>query len=67
MVDNILVIVDGNISESGSYEELMSHNRDFAQFLRTYLQQEDANQEDDEECLYFVFMHFIVCSFACKT
>lgn len=31
----------------GSYEELMSHNGAFAQFLKTYLQQETG--EDEEE------------------
>ena len=53
MVDNIVVIVDGIISESGSYEELLSQDKAFAQFLRTYLQQQDSEDEDDEEGLYY--------------
>lgn len=49
MVDTIVVIVDGKISELGSYEELMSHDGTFAQFLKTYLNQEEEVEEDDEE------------------
>ncbi|KAL8566369.1 hypothetical protein ACOMHN_049327 [Nucella lapillus] len=36
-VDQILVIRHGRLSESGSYEELLSHNGPFAKFLRNYL------------------------------
>jgi len=59
MVDNIIVIVDGEISEVGSYEELLSHDKAFAQFLRTYLQQEDSEDDEDEECLYFCLMYTV--------
>lgn len=52
MVDNIVVVVDGEISEIGSYEELLSYDRAFAQFLRTYVLQEDSDDDDDDECLY---------------
>jgi len=52
MVDNIVVLVNGEISEEGSYEELLSHDRAFAQFLRTYLQEQDSEDDDDEECVY---------------
>ncbi|XP_059174330.1 multidrug resistance-associated protein 1-like [Physella acuta] len=37
MVDHIIVMKDGTISESGTYEELLSHNGAFAQFLTQYL------------------------------
>ena len=37
MVDEIIVMQDGGISERGSYEELVSHDGPFAQFLKTYL------------------------------
>lgn len=47
MVDKIIVLTNGVISEMGSYEELLSHNGAFAQFLKTYLQQE--TEEDEEE------------------
>uniref|UniRef100_UPI00398E4C36 multidrug resistance-associated protein 1 n=1 Tax=Pristiophorus japonicus TaxID=55135 RepID=UPI00398E4C36 len=35
-VDRILVMVDGKISESGTYKELLKQNGAFAEFLRTY-------------------------------
>ena len=47
-VDKIVVLVNGEISEVGSYEELLSHDGPFAQFLKTYLTQEDS--ESEEEC-----------------
>jgi ATP-binding cassette, subfamily C (CFTR/MRP), member 1 len=50
-VDNIAVLINGSISESGSYEDLLSHNKAFAQFLKTYLNQEESDDdEDDAEC-----------------
>ncbi|KAK3703287.1 hypothetical protein RRG08_017331 [Elysia crispata] len=48
-VDHILVVTDGRISESGSYEELLSHDGDFAQFLKTYLTQEEEPEDEDPE------------------
>jgi len=52
-----VVVVDGEISESGSYEELLSHDRAFAQFLRTYIQQQDEDEEDEER-LYSYWLSF---------
>ncbi|XP_060079836.1 multidrug resistance-associated protein 1-like [Ylistrum balloti] len=51
MVDSIIVLVDGQVSEMGSYEELLDHDGAFAQFLKTYLTQdnEDDAGEDDPE------------------
>ena len=60
MVDNIVVVVDGEISEIGSYEELLSYDRAFAQFLRTYVLQEDSDDDDDDECLYCYLPSFYV-------
>lgn len=34
--DLILVLVDGEITESGSYQELLSRNGAFADFIRTF-------------------------------
>ena len=48
MVDNIIVIVNGEVSEVGSYEELLSHDGAFAQFLKTYLTQEESDSEEDD-------------------
>lgn len=35
-VDLILVMVDGEVTETGSYQELLDKNGSFAEFLRTY-------------------------------
>ena len=48
MVDTIVVMTDGRISEMGSYEELLSHDGDFAQFLKTYLTQNDDDDDDED-------------------
>lgn len=66
MVDEVLVMLDGRISERGSYEELLSHDGPFAQFLKTYLM-EVADSEDEEfpecECYrspsFFVWGHVL--------
>ncbi|KAK3107159.1 hypothetical protein FSP39_008334 [Pinctada imbricata] len=50
MVDMVVVLQDGKISEMGTYDELLSHDGAFAQFLKTYLTQDnDEEQEEDEE------------------
>jgi len=56
MVDNIVVMVNGQISEAGSYEELLSHDRAFAHYLRTrtHQQQEDSDDDEDEECMFTI-------------
>ncbi|CAG5127097.1 unnamed protein product, partial [Candidula unifasciata] len=47
-VDKIVVLIDGRISEIGSYDELLSHDGDFAQFLKTYLTMEESDDEDED-------------------
>lgn len=37
------------ITENGTYEDLLAHDGPFAQFLQTYLTQEDEENEDDDE------------------
>ncbi|XP_071175209.1 multidrug resistance-associated protein 1-like isoform X4 [Mytilus edulis] len=49
MVDTVVVMSDGVISEMGSYEELMSHEGPFAQFLKAYLTQKSETEDDEEE------------------
>jgi ABC-type protease/lipase transport system fused ATPase/permease subunit len=39
-VDKIVVIKEGQVSEVGSFQELMTHNGAFAEFLRNYLTEE---------------------------
>ena len=45
----MIVMTRGQISEQGTYEELLSHDGDFAQLVRTYLvENEDAEELDAE-------------------
>ncbi|XP_028989330.1 ATP-binding cassette sub-family C member 3 isoform X3 [Betta splendens] len=45
-VDNIMVMVEGRVSEMGSYQELLKQNGAFAEFLRNY-SLEDIIEEDE--------------------
>uniref|UniRef100_A0A669C4E3 Canalicular multispecific organic anion transporter 2 n=1 Tax=Oreochromis niloticus TaxID=8128 RepID=A0A669C4E3_ORENI len=45
-VDNIMVMVDGRVSEMGSYQDLLKQNGAFAEFLRNYAL-EDIIEEDE--------------------
>uniref|UniRef100_A0A3Q2ZRI0 ATP binding cassette subfamily C member 3 n=1 Tax=Kryptolebias marmoratus TaxID=37003 RepID=A0A3Q2ZRI0_KRYMA len=52
-VDNIVVMVDGRVSEMGSYVDLFKQNGAFAEFLRNYaledIVEEDEDLMDEEE------------------
>nr|XP_034960244.1 canalicular multispecific organic anion transporter 2 [Zootoca vivipara] len=54
-VDHIIVLVDGKISEMGSYQELLQQNQSFAEFLRNFAPDEDIEEDEptmeDEEVL----------------
>uniref|UniRef100_A0A8C2CWN1 ABC-type glutathione-S-conjugate transporter n=1 Tax=Cyprinus carpio TaxID=7962 RepID=A0A8C2CWN1_CYPCA len=50
-VDNILVMVDGRVSEMGSYQDLLKQNGAFAEFLRNYSLEDII--EDDEVTVHF--------------
>lgn len=41
-MDTILVMTDGEISEMGSYQELLEQDGAFAEFLRTYANTEQT-------------------------
>uniref|UniRef100_A0A8D2LCX5 ATP binding cassette subfamily C member 3 n=1 Tax=Varanus komodoensis TaxID=61221 RepID=A0A8D2LCX5_VARKO len=45
-VDHILVLVDGKISEMGSYQELLKQNQSFAEFLHNYAPDEDIEEDE---------------------
>lgn len=47
-VDSIIVLSNGKISGIGTYEELLSNNPIFSQFLKTYNSQETNMQSDEE-------------------
>ncbi|XP_076154345.1 ATP-binding cassette sub-family C member 3 isoform X1 [Alosa pseudoharengus] len=44
-VDNILVMVDGRVSEMGSYQDLLKQNGAFAEFLRNYSMEDIIEDE----------------------
>ncbi|XP_059158170.1 multidrug resistance-associated protein 1-like isoform X2 [Physella acuta] len=48
MVDTILVLKNGVVSEMGTYEQLVSHDGEFAQFLKEYFIQEADAVSDGE-------------------
>ncbi|XP_031698824.1 canalicular multispecific organic anion transporter 2 isoform X1 [Anarrhichthys ocellatus] len=53
-VDNIMVMVEGRVSEMGSYQELLKQNGAFAEFLRNYalediIEEEEATEDSIEE------------------
>ncbi len=50
-VDRIVVLVGGRISEVGTYEQLISFNGAFAEFIRNYLTEtaEDDDENEDPE------------------
>ena len=53
-----MVLHNGDISEVGSYEDLLSHDGAFATFLKTYLLTEDSDSDDEdpERELLAIFM-----------
>ncbi|XP_013404203.1 multidrug resistance-associated protein 1 [Lingula anatina] len=48
-VDAIIVLNKGVISEIGTYQELLSHNGAFAEFIKSYLNEKDSESESEEE------------------
>ena len=48
-LDQIFVMVNGRISEVGTYRELLDRKGAFAEFLYTYLETEDKGDEADDE------------------
>ncbi|XP_051631069.1 multidrug resistance-associated protein 1 isoform X6 [Manacus candei] len=46
-MDTILVMTDGEISEMGSYQELLEQDGAFAEFLRTYANAEQSMENSD--------------------
>uniref|UniRef100_A0A7N8YLG0 ATP-binding cassette, sub-family C (CFTR/MRP), member 3 n=1 Tax=Mastacembelus armatus TaxID=205130 RepID=A0A7N8YLG0_9TELE len=45
-VDNIMVMVEGQVSEMGSYQELLKQNGAFAEFLRNYALEDIIEEEE---------------------
>lgn len=55
-----MVIVEGRVSEMGSYQELLKQNGAFAEFLRTYALEDIV--EDEEEASGAASLCFAVIS-----
>ena len=51
---------NGTISETGTYQELLKNDGAFAEFLRTYLEQDEdiLNEDETEESRFFSFSCF---------
>lgn len=45
-VDSIIMLENGSVAESGSFEELKGKNGSFAKFIRNYLENNEANKEN---------------------
>ncbi|XP_077999979.1 multidrug resistance-associated protein 1-like [Glandiceps talaboti] len=47
-VDKIIVLVDGKITETGSFQELLTKNGAFAEFLKNYSSNAKAEKNEDD-------------------
>ncbi|RUS82077.1 hypothetical protein EGW08_010154, partial [Elysia chlorotica] len=56
LVDSIIVMDQGRITEAGTYEELMTHNGPFAQFVRTYLLEHEDEEDEDPDGIYIYWL-----------
>ena len=66
-VDHIIVVVEGRVSESGTYQELLNKQGAFADVLKMYITQEDEDEDKlsllDKEGLYEVLFRLREVSF----
>lgn len=60
-MDSILVMCDGEISEMGSYQELLKQDGAFAEFLRTYANAEQSMDNNGKLTNKF-FWDKLVCA-----
>uniref|UniRef100_A0A8C6XH17 ABC-type glutathione-S-conjugate transporter n=1 Tax=Naja naja TaxID=35670 RepID=A0A8C6XH17_NAJNA len=65
-VDYIVVIVDGRISEMGSYQELLQQNRSFAEFLHNYAPDEDIEEDEPTSDNTFIVAVLVVFLLTCS-
>ncbi|RUS91376.1 hypothetical protein EGW08_000893 [Elysia chlorotica] len=56
LVDSIIVMDQGKITEAGTYKELMTHDGPFAQFVRTYLLEHQDEDVEDPDGIYYLHM-----------
>nr|XP_034338521.1 multidrug resistance-associated protein 1 [Crassostrea gigas] len=48
-VDRVISLVNGEVSEVGTYTELMERNGAFAEFVRTHLQEESSSDDESTD------------------
>jgi len=59
-MDLILVLRHGQISEIGTYPDLLSHKGAFAEFILTYLQSNTGSDDENiDECMYLVHTYLL--------
>lgn len=68
MVDMVVVMVNGKITEAGTYDELITHDGPFAEFLREYFinepdtELENEHPESKRNQLNLILRLVILCS-----
>jgi len=55
-LDQIIVMVDGRISEVGTYQELLDRKGAFVDFLYAYLETEEVDEEADDDGISHVLL-----------
>jgi len=55
-MDEIIVITNGMISEHGTYQQLLSHNGPFADFINSYLTEASNQLEDEGDEILIIFI-----------
>lgn len=60
-MDKIIVLKDGTVSEMGSYDELLSRNGAFAEFVQQYLvEMEDEDSDPESEPMLINFPILVI-------
>ena len=61
LADQIITMKDGRISEMGTYKQLLSRDGAFADFIRTYLNENQDDEYDEyPEGMVHINLHLIV-------
>ncbi len=64
-VDQIITVKDGEISEMGTYNELLQRNGAFAEFIKLYLDAADDGEDEEEDpegisLLVIIYMYLYI-------
>ena len=58
-VDLVITMQNGEVSEVGTYDQLIKNDGAFAEFIRTYLTEKRNDSDDDAECKNSSFILYI--------